>query len=384
MYKIDSEKFNLALLQFMGRVLEKQDNDRYQHSTKISFDSGWLGEEESYKYSIWDRAQQVLQRNEWDETLLSRGIFVQKIIECMNLPMEEGKKKKHNLLNQRFDVEKIKDKLFENTELSDYVLYNIFCGTNDRQSFENAVELWGSTYPFLSFVFFLKDKNRYLPVRPNIMPSRFEHLGIITDCLSHGCTWEHYQEYICILQDVQKRLKEQLVSNATLLDAHSFVWSMWVLDEVPVQKSPISDLPKQFFTLEKDIDSIQGDTRDAVIKARVNQSVFRKRLLDRYHKCCLCGVSNQNLLTASHIKPWADSTPAEKVDTENGFLFCPNHDRLFDQGLISFDDAGKVLISKELSLYDRLFTNVAENMKIHLTNGNEPYLSYHRKHIFKG
>lgn len=383
MYKIDSEKFNQALLQFMGCILVKQDNDYYRYSTKISFDSGWLGEAEHYKYSIWDRAQKILQIKNWDETLLGKGVFTQKIIECVNLPIEEGQKKKQNLLNQRFDAEKIKDKLLNDTELSDYVIYNIFCGTDDQQSFENAVELWGSTYPFISFVFFLKDKNHYLPVRPNIMPSRFKHLGIITDCLSHGCTWEHYQDYLCILQDVQQRLNEQLVSNATLLDAHSFVWSMWLLDEVSEKKNPVSDLPQQFYLLEKDANSLQGSTRDAVIKARVNQSVFRERLLGRYHKCCLCGVSNPALLMASHIKPWADSNPREKVDVDNGFLFCPNHDRLFDQGFISFDNSGKILISKRLSPYDRLFTNISEDMNIHLTDGNKPYLSYHREHIFK-
>lgn len=149
------------------------------------------------------------------------------------------------------------------------------------------------------------------------------------------------------------------------------------------KKSPVSALPQQFHAVEKDTDPLQGDTRDAVVKARVNQSVFRERLLERYRKCCLCGVSNPDLLTASHIKPWADSGPLEKIDVDNGFLFCPNHDRLFDQGLISFEDSGAILLSEKLSPYDRLFTNVAEGQKIHLTDGNKPYLSYHREHIFK-
>lgn len=277
----------------------------------------------------------------------------------------------------------LKDKLLRDVDLSDFVLYSIFCGTDDAQAFEDAIEVWGSTFPFLSFVFFLKDKDRYLPVRPNIMPTHLNRLGIITDCLSHGCTWEHYQEYLCILKDVQSRLQKQFLPDTTLLDAHSFVWSMWLLDDISQPKRPISGLPQQFCTIENESQSLQGSTRDAVIKARVNQSVFRARLLDRYPKCCLCGVCNPILLTASHIKPWANSSPAEKLDVDNGFLFCPNHDRLFDQGLISFEDSGKILIAEELSAYDRLFTNVAEGMTIRLTDGNRPYLAYHREHIFK-
>ena len=383
MYKIDSAKFDQTLLQFMERVLAEQDTDHYQHSTTLRFDSGWLGENEYYKYSIWERAQNVLQVKDWSETLLGKGIFTQRIIACIELPIEEGRKEKQNLLNQQFDVKALKDKLLRDVDLSDFVLYSIFCGTDDAQAFEDAIEVWGSTFPFLSFVFFLKDKDRYLPVRPNIMPTHLNRLGIITDCLSHGCTWEHYQEYLCILKDVQSRLQKQFLPDTTLLDAHSFVWSMWLLDYISQPKRPISGLPQQFCTIENESQSLQGSTRDAVIKARVNQSVFRARLLDRYPKCCLCGVCNPILLTASHIKPWANSSPAEKLDVDNGFLFCPNHDRLFDQGLISFEDSGKILIAEELSAYDRLFTNVAEGMTIRLTDGNRPYLAYHREHIFK-
>ena len=51
--------------------------------------------------------------------------------------------------------------------------------------------------------------------------------------------------------------------------------------------------------------------------------------------------------------------------------------------MISFEDSGKILIAEELSAYDRLFTNVAEGMTIRLTDGNRPYLAYHREHIFK-
>lgn len=217
MYKIDSEKFEQSLLRFMGCILTIQDNAHYQHSTKISFQSGFLYEAEGYKQDVWAQAQSILQKDP-----------------AQNAP-------------------------------------------------------------------------RYLPVRPQAMEERFQTMGIQSDCLSGGCTWKHYQEYIQILCDVQKRLMCQFESEVSLLDAHSFVWSMWILDEVAV-----SNLPQQFDALEKEAGSLQGGTRDTVIKARVNQSVFRERLLGRYHKCCLCGVSNPDLLTASHIKPWADSSPLEK------------------------------------------------------------------------
>ena len=112
--------------------------------------------------------------------------------------------------------------------------------------------------------------------------------------------------------------------------------------------------------IETEIDnlSLEGKERVALVKTRVNQSVFRERLLNRYSNCCLCKVENPALLIASHIKPWAVSTAEEKLDADNGFLLCPNHDALFDGGYISFEDDGSILISKRLSAMDCTFTNV--------------------------
>lgn len=380
MYKIDSEKFEQSLLRFMGCILTIQDNAHYQHSTKISFQSGFLYEAEGYKQDVWAQAQSILQKERWNRETLWKYSISRRVLSCMNIPIGSGKKQ--NLLDWR-DIKYFEDKASEHPRQVESLIFRIYCTNDDEQSFQDAISLFGNRYPLLSFLFFLKkdpaqNAPRYLPVRPQAMEERFQTLGIQSDCLSGGCTWKHYQEYIQILCDVQKRLMCQFEPEVSLLDAHSFVWSMWILDEVAV-----SNLPQQFDTIEKETRSLQGGTRDTVIKARVNQSVFRERLLGRYHKCCLCGVSNPDLLTASHIKPWADSSPLEKVDVDNGFLFCPNHDRLFDRGLISFEDSGKILISKELSPCDRLFTNVAQEMKIRLTDGNKPYLSYHREHVFK-
>ncbi len=136
-------------------------------------------------------------------------------------------------------------------------------------------------------------------------------------------------------------------------------------------------------TAELDKMDLVGKYKEAVTKVRVNQGEFRDRLINRFDRCCLCGVSDIQLLTASHIKPWAVSEPAEKLDVDNGFLMCPNHDRLFDQGFITFDEDGKILVSSSMRQNDRLFMNVSENMTIPLTEGNKKYLSYHRANIFR-
>ena len=136
--------------------------------------------------------------------------------------------------------------------------------------------------------------------------------------------------------------------------------------------------------IEKEISSlnVDGASKKAFINIRVNQGTFRDKLLKKYNRCCLCGVENQTLLIASHIKPWAESEPKEKLDVNNGFLMCPNHDKLFDKGYITFDDNGKIIISDRLTENDKVFLNVDSRMQIELTKSNKKYLKFHRENVF--
>lgn len=130
---------------------------------------------------------------------------------------------------------------------------------------------------------------------------------------------------------------------------------------------------------------LEGYEKEAVIKARVNQDKFRKMLLKRYGgKCCLCGVHTPELLIASHIKPWSKCSNSEKVSNYNGLLLCPNHDKLFDAGYISFEDDGKIIISEQLDDSDRVFLNIVPLMSLKDTEGMKSFLRYHKTHIFKG
>ena len=82
------------------------------------------------------------------------------------------------------------------------------------------------------------------------------------------------------------------------------------------------------------------------------QQMFRNRLIKQYgQKCIMCGITNKELLVASHIKADAHcDSIAEKIDNNNGLLLCAIHDKLFDRFLISFNArSGKIMISKNLT-----------------------------------
>lgn len=142
-------------------------------------------------------------------------------------------------------------------------------------------------------------------------------------------------------------------------------------------------LDDRIIKIEKDTSELLGQEKEAVVKTRINQDIFRKRLVMRYKHCCLCSVNNEKLLIASHIKPWSDSDSYEKLDMNNGLLLCPNHDKLFDSGLISFDDNGSIMLSNELDSINRVFLNVNENMNIIVDDDNAEYIKYHRENVYK-
>ena len=129
-----------------------------------------------------------------------------------------------------------------------------------------------------------------------------------------------------------------------------------------------------------DVKSINGEEREILTKARVNQGTIRENAMKKYNgKCVLCGIGIDTALRASHIKSWADSTSKEKGDHENVLLFCANHDALFDKHLISFDDNGYLLISAEINGEERKKLNISNDMKIEMSAEMRGYMAYHRK-----
>ncbi len=80
-----------------------------------------------------------------------------------------------------------------------------------------------------------------------------------------------------------------------------------------------------------------GRDREAIVRLRVNQSFFRKRVLSAYEfRCCVTGLSREELLVASHILPWAES-PAHRLNPKNGLCLNALHDRAFDRYLMWVD-----------------------------------------------
>jgi hypothetical protein len=135
--------------------------------------------------------------------------------------------------------------------------------------------------------------------------------------------------------------------------------------------------------IEYGLDKIEDPEKLTIIKSRIGQTRFRAGLLEKYKKCQLCSIDIEDLLVASHIKPWFKSAGEEKLDLNNGLLLCCLHDKLFDLGLISFNENGNIVIVDRIDkeLYKDLNINI--NTKIDVGAKTREYLNWHRENIFK-
>jgi len=121
--------------------------------------------------------------------------------------------------------------------------------------------------------------------------------------------------------------------------------------------------------------------KDALIKSRVGQGLFRQRLIEYWKGCSVTGCQNYPLLMASHIMPWKKSNNMQRLDVYNGLLLIPNLDKLFDRGYISFSKTGKIILSDLLSKDDVRIFNLNPSIRlVRLENEHLPYLKYHQEY----
>lgn len=131
----------------------------------------------------------------------------------------------------------------------------------------------------------------------------------------------------------------------------------------------------------------RGTEAERLVVQRVGQDLFRAALLDFWRgRCCVTGLAVPELLRASHIKPWAQcDSDQERLDVFNGLLLAPHLDALFDGGWLSFASNGTALWSKALSPETRAILGVQSEPTLRgLLAQHQPYLAFHRRHVFRG
>lgn len=124
----------------------------------------------------------------------------------------------------------------------------------------------------------------------------------------------------------------------------------------------------------------------AEIQIRIGQSKFRKEVLKNFNnKCALTGITELDLLRASHIIPWSHDKKY-RGDSSNGILFYSEIDSLFDRGYISLTDELEVIATNNLSglsanLREKISAIVGKKLSRPKKDIKKEYLFYHREKI---
>lgn len=183
--------------------------------------------------------------------------------------------------------------------------------------------------------------------------------------------WQYKGKYYCI--DVKDESKDGNDINYFILkSAKNQTYNNMVINSLHLYE-------KILFTKISDKTEVER-----IMKQRIGQSFFREMLIKKYHKCLISNIENKKLLVASHIKPWSKSSNLEKLDINNGLLLNSLFDKLFDTGLISFDENGNIMISSYLSIEDKkiIFSEYKVSICINLSAKSQKYMEYHNKYIF--
>ena len=125
----------------------------------------------------------------------------------------------------------------------------------------------------------------------------------------------------------------------------------------------------------------------AIRQARDGQGKYREQLLEQCRFCPFTMIADERLLIASHIKPWAASTPSEKIDPFNGYTLSPLYDKLFDRGFITFTENRHVHLSSFISPYTWKQIGLKDNTFVKalpMDDKRIEYLKFHRQSVFKG
>ena len=155
------------------------------------------------------------------------------------------------------------------------------------------------------------------------------------------------------------------------------------LDKIPLEYQPNDFLDKEIlkYPIQTEIENTSKIIQQTI---RIGQEKFRRNLLNEISFCPITGITDKRILTASHIKPWRVSNNNERLDKNNGFIFSPTIDKLFDIGLITFENNKSLLVSKALDKSNIISIGIEPKKvydKLPVENRIQ-YLEYHRNFIF--
>lgn len=197
------------------------------------------------------------------------------------------------------------------------------------------------------------------------------------------------------------------------------IWSIWrkivlpkisylsILKLISTNSSNVNQKPIFYFRILLDYQfrtivhpQLNGITGEIIEEIKSNKTaksayrqgadIYRKKVIDHMPQCPFTKISDERLLIASHIKPYAicmkEGREDQAIDYLNGLALTPTYDKLFDQGYITFTDDGELLCGTQLTplTWEKLSINPNAKNKLRIyPEERAEYLKYHRAYVFQ-
>lgn len=177
------------------------------------------------------------------------------------------------------------------------------------------------------------------------------------------------------LNHSQWRLREEV--------AQAMLEMGWVEERDSSDSGPLESPTPDDRQVARDYGLDDTQLRQMMLSRR-GQGRFRSETLRFWGgRCAVSGLSESSFLVASHIKPWKDANPNERLDGFNGLPLTPNLDRAFDRGYVSFAEDGSIMISPVMSVESTQALGIRADMRLRICDERiARYMAYHREHIF--
>jgi len=241
------------------------------------------------------------------------------------------------------------------------------------QNWENIG--WRVNVSFVSLLNKIRPKD-HIGVLKTVLPPRYSPLQPNGNGIQSIYLTELSQSFTEVLSGLIGGEVQPLLAGAPV-DAPAEDGRIATGDELDVWERRLEE------QVETDV-SVPDTDREAIIRARVGQGLFKQRVMQIETSCRITGVDNLSHLVASHCKPWRDSTNEERLNGENGLLLTPSIDHLFDRGFIGFEDSGDLLISPVAHRPSLQRMGVETNRLVNVgvfTEGQRRFLEYHRTSV---
>jgi hypothetical protein len=183
--------------------------------------SKYIDRNENYKYSVYEEARENLGNKWWKPINIGTG----KIQEKVNLAIKTKVIHSEQIVDNNLVDWRKKDDFSKRiiSKTLEETLFNFYKSKiKDGEAFEQLVKE-GLTYQFIAYLFFIKDSQRFLPISQERFDKIFDQIGLPEFKTRSNASWENYSEFCNIIKQVRDFLRTK-DNNATLLDAHSFLW----------------------------------------------------------------------------------------------------------------------------------------------------------------